>query len=45
MKVNSILDLGGAFILLAAISLVIAKPQVIATTGQAFGNVLKIARG
>ena len=45
MKVNSILDVAGALILLAAISLVVAKPQIVSTIGSSFNTALKTAKG
>ena len=44
-KSGSILDLFGALILLAAVSLVVSKPQIVGTVGSQFNNALKIAKG
>ena len=44
-KSGSILDLFGALILLAAVSLVVAKPQIVTTTLGGFNTALKTAKG
>ena len=44
MKVNSILDVFGAIILLAAIALVVRNPQIVTSIGGQFNNALKIAK-
>lgn len=44
MKVNSILDIFGALILLSAIALVVRNPQIVSTTFNGFNNSLKIAK-
>ncbi len=43
MKVNSILDVFGAIILLAAIGLVVKHPQVVTTVGTQFNSALRTA--
>lgn len=43
MKVNSILDLGGAIILLAAIALVVKNPKIVGSVGGQFNQALKEA--
>lgn len=44
MKVNSILDIFGALILLSAIALVVRHPQIVSTTFTGFNNSLRIAK-
>lgn len=44
MKVNSILDVFGALILLSAIALVIRNPQIVSTTFSGFNRSLQIAK-
>lgn len=45
MQVNSVLDIFGALILLALATVLIRNPKIIQTTGTAFTNALKVARG
>jgi len=48
MNVDDILDLGGAIVLLAMISVVVTSPntsRIIRESGAAFGNALKAATG
>jgi len=45
LKVNNILDIFSALILLAAISLVVSKPQIVSTIGSNFNTALKTAKG
>ena len=45
MKVNSILDVFGALILLAAISVVVRNPKIVSTIGTQFNTALSTARG
>ncbi len=44
MKVNSILDIFGAIILLAAIALVVRNPQIVGSIGTQFNQALKTAK-
>lgn len=44
MKVNSILDIFGAIILLAAIALVVRNPQIVTSIGSQFNTALKTAK-
>lgn len=44
MKVNSILDIFGALILLSAIALVVRNPQIVSTTFAGFNRSLTIAK-
>ena len=44
-KSGSILDLFGALILLAAVSLVVAQPEIVKTTLGGFNTALKTAKG
>lgn len=43
MRVNSILDVFGAIILLAAIALVVRHPQIVSTIGGQFNTALGTA--
>lgn len=43
MKVNSILDIFGAIILLAAIAVVVTHPQIVGTVGTQFNTALGTA--
>lgn len=43
MKVNSILDVFGAIILLAAIAVVVRNPQIVSTIGGQFNTALRTA--
>lgn len=45
LKINGVLDIFSALILLAAISLVVAKPQIVSTVGSSFNTALKTAKG
>lgn len=44
MKVNSILDIFGALILLSAIALVVRHPQIVSSIGTQFNNALRTAK-
>ena len=44
MKVNNILDIFGALILLSAIALVVRNPQIVSTTFGSFNTALKTAK-
>lgn len=44
MKVNSILDIFGALILLSAIALVVRNPRIVSTTFTGFNAALKTAK-
>lgn len=44
MKVNSILDIFGALIVLSAIALVVRHPQIVSTTIGGFNTALKTAK-
>jgi hypothetical protein len=44
MKVNSILDIFGALILLSAIALVVRNPRIVADVGTTFNTALKTAK-
>lgn len=43
MKVNSVLDVFGAIILLAAIAVVVRKPEIVTTIGTQFNRALTTA--
>jgi hypothetical protein len=43
MKVNNVLDIFGAIIMLAALGLVVRKPQIVTTVGQQFNSALGVA--
>jgi hypothetical protein len=43
MKVNNVLDIFGAIIMLAALGLVVRKPQIATTIGQQFNSALGVA--
>lgn len=43
MKINSILDIFGAIILLAAIAVVVRNPQIVSTVGTQFNSALGTA--
>lgn len=45
MKVNSILDVFGAIILLAAIAVVVKNPSIVGTIGTQFNTALRTATG
>lgn len=45
MRVNSVLDVFGALILLALATVLIRNPQIIATTFTGFNKALSTARG
>lgn len=45
MKVNSVLDVFGALILLALATVLIRNPKIVATTFGGFNTALKTARG
>jgi hypothetical protein len=44
VKVNSILDIFGALILLSAIALVVKHPQIVSSVGTQFNAALKTAK-
>lgn len=44
MKVNSILDVFGALILLAAIATVVKNPAIVGSIGTQFNNALRTAK-
>ena len=44
MKVNSILDIFGALILLSAIALVVRNPKIVSSVGTQFNQALKTAK-
>lgn len=44
MKVNSVLDIFGALILLSAIALVVKNPRIVSTIGGSFNTALKTAK-
>ena len=44
MKVNSILDIFGALILLSAIALVVKNPTIVGSIGTQFNTALKTAK-
>jgi hypothetical protein len=44
MKVNSILDIFGALILLSAIALVVKNPHIVGDIGSQFNTALKTAK-
>jgi len=44
MKVNSILDIFGALILLSAIALVVRNPAIVKDVGSTFNTALKTAK-
>lgn len=44
MKVNSILDIFGALILLSAIALVVRNPKIVTDVGSTFNTALKTAK-
>lgn len=45
MRVNSIIDVAGALILLALATVLIRNPKIVQITGSTFTNALKVARG
>jgi hypothetical protein len=44
MKVNSVLDIFGALIVLSAIALVVRHPQIVSSVGGTFNQALKTAK-
>ena len=44
MKVNTILDVFGALILLSAIALVVRNPQIVTSVGTQFNRALSTAK-
>lgn len=44
MKVNSVLDIFGALILLSAIALVVRNPKIVTDIGSTFNTALKTAK-
>jgi hypothetical protein len=44
MKVNSVLDIFGALIVLSAIALVVRHPAIVSTVGGTFNTALKTAK-
>lgn len=45
MKINSVLDIFGAIILLALATVLIRNPKIVQTTFTGFNTALKTARG
>ena len=45
MKINSVLDIFGALVLLTLAGLLIKHPQIVGTVGTQFNTALKTARG
>lgn len=45
MRVNSVLDIFGALIILALATVLIRNPKIVQITGTSFTNALKVARG
>ena len=45
MKINSVLDIFGAIILLTLAGLLIKHPQIVGTVGSQFNTALKTAKG
>jgi hypothetical protein len=43
VKVNKVLDVFGAIVLLAAIGLVVRRPQIVSTVGTQFNTALRTA--
>lgn len=43
MKVSNVFDIVGAAFLLAAIATVVAKPQIVSTSGSALSGVIRAA--
>ena len=43
MRINSILDIFGAIVLLAAIAVVVRNPQIVSTVGTQFNSALGTA--
>ena len=44
MKVNNVLDIFGALIVLSALALVVRNPQVVSTTAKGFTDALRVAK-
>lgn len=44
MKVNNILDIFGALILLSAIALVVRNPKIVTDVGTQFTSALRVAK-
>lgn len=44
MKVNSVLDIFGALILLSAIALIVRNPKIVTDVGTTFTGALKVAK-
>lgn len=44
MKVDSILDIFGAIIVLSALALVVRNPQIVSTVGTQFTQALRVAK-
>ena len=45
MKINNILDIFGAIVLLALATVLIRNPRIVQTVGTQFNTALKTARG
>lgn len=44
MKVNNVLDIFGALIVLSALALVVRNPQIVSTVGTQFTGALRVAK-
>jgi hypothetical protein len=44
MKVNTILDIFGALIVLSALALVVRNPTIVSTVGNQFTGALRVAK-
>lgn len=44
MKVNNVLDIFGAIIVLSALALVVRNPQIVQTVGTQFTGALRVAK-
>ncbi len=44
MKVNNVLDIFGALIVLSALALVVRNPQIVSTVGSQFTQALRVAK-
>ena len=44
MKVNNVLDIFGALIVLSALALVVRHPQIVSTVGTQFTGALRVAK-
>lgn len=45
MRINSVLDIFGAIILLAIVATVVAHPKVVSTVGTTFTGAIQAAKG